>query len=89
MTRQMAFHSAQTAEQANHDERSGRWPNPINDRKYTKEHEWAKADAATPSTMGITDHAQELLTDVVYVELPAVGQESPSRLQPICRSSNR
>ena len=44
------------------------------DRKYTKEHEWAKADGAGTVTMGITDHAQELLTDVVYVELPAVGR---------------
>lgn len=45
------------------------------DRKYTKEHEWAKADGAGTVTMGITDHAQELLTDVVYVELPAVGRK--------------
>ncbi|NPV06123.1 MAG: glycine cleavage system protein GcvH [Syntrophaceae bacterium] len=49
-------------------------PNP-HDRKYTKEHEWAKADGGGTVTMGITDHAQELLTDVVYVELPAVGRK--------------
>ena len=49
-------------------------PNP-NDRKYTKEHEWAKIDEGNTVTMGITDHAQELLTDVVYVELPAVGRK--------------
>ncbi len=49
-------------------------PSP-HDRKYTKEHEWAKADGGGAVTMGITDHAQELLTDVVYVELPAVGRK--------------
>jgi glycine cleavage system H protein len=49
-------------------------PSP-NDRKYTKEHEWAKNDGGSAVTMGITDHAQELLTDVVYVELPAVGRK--------------
>lgn len=49
-------------------------PSP-NDRKYTKEHEWAREDGGGTVTMGITDHAQELLTDVVYVELPAVGRK--------------
>ncbi len=52
-------------------------PSP-DDRKYTKEHEWAKADGGTV-TMGITDHAQELLTDVVYVELPRWAGRSSSR----------
>ena len=42
-----------------------------NDRKYTKEHEWITADG----TMGITDHAQEALGDIVFVELPKVGAE--------------
>ena len=41
------------------------------DRKYTKEHEWITADG----TMGITDHAQEALGDIVFVELPKVGTE--------------
>lgn len=41
------------------------------DRKYTKEHEWITADG----TMGITDHAQEALGDIVFVELPKVGAE--------------
>jgi len=49
-------------------------PNPA-DRKYTKEHEWAKDNSDGTITMGITDHAQELLTDIVYVELPAVGKK--------------
>ena len=41
------------------------------DRKYTKEHEWITADG----TIGITDHAQESLGDIVFVELPKVGTE--------------
>ena len=42
--------------------------------KYTKEHEWAKADG--PAVLvGITDFAQDSLGDVVYVELPPVGKE--------------
>ena len=41
--------------------------------KYTKEHEWAKVDGKIV-TMGITDHAQELLTSLVFVELPKVGK---------------
>lgn len=39
---------------------------------YTKEHEWVKADGDT-FVVGITDHAQSQLGDVVYAELPAVG----------------
>lgn len=43
------------------------------DLKYTKDHEWArKAGAAL--VVGVTAHAQESLGDVVYVELPKVGQ---------------
>lgn len=48
-------------------------PNPT-DRKYTKEHEWAKTNGDGTITMGITDHAQELLTDIVFVELPPIGK---------------
>jgi glycine cleavage system H protein len=44
------------------------------DRKYTKEHEWIQASGAT-ATIGITDHAQESLGDIVFVELPKVGTE--------------
>lgn len=43
------------------------------DLKYTKEHEWVKADG-TSLTIGITDHAQSALGDVVFCELPAVGR---------------
>ena len=41
--------------------------------RYTKEHEWAKLEGDVV-TIGITDWAQEQLSDVVYVELPAVGK---------------
>ena len=44
-----------------------------NDLRYTEEHEWAKLDGDVV-TVGITDWAQEQLSDVVYVELPAVGK---------------
>jgi glycine cleavage system H protein len=42
------------------------------DRKYSKEHEWAKLDGDLV-VIGITDYAQDQLGDVVYVELPASG----------------
>jgi glycine cleavage system H protein len=44
------------------------------DRKYTKQHEWIQANGST-GTVGITDHAQEELGDIVFVELPKVGAE--------------
>jgi glycine cleavage system H protein len=44
------------------------------DLKYTKSHEWVRQEGAT-ATIGITDHAQGELTDVVFVELPAVGRK--------------
>ena len=47
------------------------------DYKYTKEHEWIKADGKT-ATIGITNHAQESLGDIVFVELPKVGSEIAS-----------
>src|SRR3954465_10532927 len=40
--------------------------------RYTKEHEWVRADGDT-GTIGITDHAQQELGDIVYVDLPKVG----------------
>ena len=42
------------------------------DLKYTKDHEWMRLSGKT-ATVGITAHAQEQLGDVVYVELPKVG----------------
>ncbi len=41
--------------------------------RYTKDHEWAKIDG-NRARIGITDHAQSELTDVVYVEFPPVGR---------------
>ena len=43
--------------------------------KYTKSHEWVRAEADGTVTVGITDHAQELLGDLVFIELPNVGAE--------------
>ena len=40
--------------------------------RYTEEHEWVRVDGDI-ATVGITDHAQEELSDVVFVELPSVG----------------
>jgi glycine cleavage system H protein len=40
--------------------------------RYTKEHEWVLVEGAT-ATVGITDHAQQELGDIVYVDLPKVG----------------
>ena len=42
------------------------------DLKYTREHEWVSIDGSV-ATVGITDHAQSQLGDVVFVELPGVG----------------
>jgi glycine cleavage system H protein len=41
--------------------------------KYTRDHEWIKVEGDT-ATIGITNHAQEQLGDVVFVELPKVGK---------------
>ena len=41
--------------------------------RYTKEHEWARLEDNGDLTIGITDHAQDALGDVVFVELPEVG----------------
>jgi glycine cleavage system H protein len=49
------------------------------DRRYTEQHEWALVQgsdgAATVVRMGITDHAQDALGDIVFVQLPEVGDE--------------
>jgi glycine cleavage system H protein len=41
--------------------------------KYTKEHEWVQESSATVIRMGITDYAQGALGDIVYVQLPKIG----------------
>ena len=43
--------------------------------KYAKSHEWARIEEDGTVTVGITDHAQESLGDVVYVELPSMGDQ--------------
>jgi glycine cleavage system H protein len=43
--------------------------------KYTKSHEWVKVEADGTISVGITDHAQDLLGDMVFVENPAVGRQ--------------
>ncbi|HSV98431.1 MAG TPA: glycine cleavage system protein GcvH [Spirochaetota bacterium] len=45
------------------------------DLKYTKDSEWIRMDDEFNATCGITDHAQEMLTDIVFVELPETGME--------------
>jgi glycine cleavage system H protein len=44
------------------------------DLKYTKDHEWVKVEGKL-ARIGITDHAQTELTEIVFVELPGVGKE--------------
>ena len=46
----------------------------MSELKYTKDHEWVRLDGDV-ATVGITDHAQTALGDVVFVELPDVGRE--------------
>ncbi|MBI5430188.1 MAG: glycine cleavage system protein GcvH [Nitrosomonadales bacterium] len=52
--------------------------NPSN-LKYTASHEWVKTEADGTITIGITQHAQELLGDMVFVEAPAPGRKLKAR----------
>lgn len=45
------------------------------DLKYTKSHEWARLEADGTITIGITNHAQEALGDIVFLELPEAGRQ--------------
>jgi len=45
------------------------------DLKYTASHEWIKDNGDGTATVGITDHAQDALGDLVFVELPEVGRQ--------------
>jgi glycine cleavage system H protein len=45
------------------------------DRLYSKDHEWVKDNGDGTAVVGITDYAQEMLTDIVFVELPPVGKK--------------
>lgn len=49
-------------------------PAKSSDKRYTKEHEWVSLDGDIV-TIGVTDHAQEQLGDVVFVELPELNRE--------------
>jgi glycine cleavage system H protein len=42
--------------------------------RYTKNHEWVRLEVDGSATVGITDHAQELLGDIVFIELPETGK---------------
>jgi len=48
------------------------------DLKYTKEHEWVRETSANTFQVGITDFAQGALGDIVYIQLPKVGQNVKS-----------
>ena len=52
--------------------------NPSN-LKYTASHEWVKTEADGTVSVGITQHAQELLGDMVFVEAPSVGRKLKAR----------
>ncbi len=43
--------------------------------KYAASHEWSKTESDGTITVGITDHAQEALGDIVFIELPAIGRK--------------
>jgi glycine cleavage system H protein len=45
------------------------------DRNYSKDHEWVKDNGDGTVIVGITDYAQEMLTDIVFVELPPIGKK--------------
>jgi glycine cleavage system H protein len=45
------------------------------DRLFSKDHEWVKDNGDGTAVVGITDYAQEMLTDIVFVELPPIGKK--------------
>jgi glycine cleavage system H protein len=45
------------------------------DRQYSRDHEWVIDNGDGTAIIGITDYAQEMLTDIVFVELPAIGKK--------------
>ena len=52
-----------------------------NDRKYSAEHQWALPESDGTITVGITDHAQETLGDLVFIQLPEVGNDVTANQQ--------
>ena len=55
------------------------------DLKYTASHEWVRVEADGTITVGITDHAQNLLGDMVFIELPEAGSEFTTGDDCVCR----
>ena len=55
--------------------------------KYASSHEWARLEEDGTVTVGITDHAQEALGDVVFVELPEVGSSLAAAVEAAIRES--
>jgi glycine cleavage system H protein len=53
--------------------------NTPDDLRYTESHEWVRREGDGTLTIGITDHAQAALGDLVYVELPEVGKKLAAR----------
>jgi glycine cleavage system H protein len=51
------------------------------DLKYAATHEWVRVEADGNIVMGITDHAQELLGDIVFIELPTEGAEVTAKAE--------
>jgi glycine cleavage system H protein len=45
------------------------------DRLYSRDHEWVKDNGDGTAIIGISDYAQEMLTDIVFVELPPIGKK--------------
>jgi glycine cleavage system H protein len=45
------------------------------DRLYSRDHEWVKDNGDSTVIIGITDYAQEMLTDIVFVDLPEIGRK--------------
>ena len=60
----------------------------MSEKKYTKQHEWLLVDGDV-GTVGISEHAQDQLGDVVYVELPAVGKTLEANAEMAVVESNK
>ncbi|MCY4048851.1 MAG: glycine cleavage system protein GcvH [Hyphomicrobiales bacterium] len=60
----------------------------MSEKKYTKQHEWLSVDGDV-GTVGISEHAQDQLGDVVYVELPAVGKTLEANAEMAVVESNK
>ena len=60
----------------------------MSEKKYTKQHEWLSVDGDA-GTVGISEHAQDQLGDVVFVELPAVGTKLEANAEMAVVESNK